>query len=59
MQRKGSIKSVPCSGLLLLFYELMKLGVLANAALLENCRIPALRRYLGAFIVEIAKIPFV
>ena len=29
MQRKGFIKSLPCSGLFLLFYELMKLGVLA------------------------------
>ena len=30
MQRKGSMKSLPCSGLLLPFYELMKLGVLAK-----------------------------
>ena len=29
MQWKGSIKSLPCWGLLLPFYELMKLGVLA------------------------------
>ena len=29
MQRYGSIKSLPCSGLLLPLYELMKLGVLA------------------------------
>ena len=28
MQRNGSIKSLPCSGLLLPLYELMKLGVL-------------------------------
>ena len=30
MQTKGSIKSLPCRGLLLSFYELMKLGVLAK-----------------------------
>ena len=30
MQRNGSIKSLPCSGLLLPLYELMKLGVLAK-----------------------------
>ena len=30
IQRNGSIKSLPCSGLLLPLYELMKLGVLAK-----------------------------
>jgi len=34
-------------------------SVLENVALLENLHIPALRRHLGAFIVEIAEIPFV
>ena len=29
MPTKGSIKSLPCRGLLLLFYEFMKLGILA------------------------------
>ena len=33
MQKTGSIKSLPCSGLLLPFYELMKLGVLAKQTL--------------------------
>ena len=30
MQTKGYIESLPCRGLLLSFYELMKLGVLAK-----------------------------
>ena len=30
MQRKGSRKSLPCSGLLLSFYALMKFGVIAT-----------------------------